>query len=63
MALDEIVWVRVEVRKGVYLDEMGDRWFVVPIEADGTEILISDHRSYQSAMVDALSFGLPVTRN
>lgn len=59
--VDEIIWVRVEVRKGSYLDERGDRWFVVPLEADGTEIMMSDHRDYASAMVEALSYGLPVS--
>jgi len=60
MGTNEIVWVQVEVRKGRYLDEMGDRWFVVPSEADGTDVTMSDHRSYAAAMVEALSYGLPV---
>lgn len=58
--MEEIVWVKVEVRKGRYLDEVGPRWFVDPVEADGVSITMSDHRSFASAMVEALSYGLPV---
>lgn len=61
MAVDEIEWVRVEVRKGRCVDEIGDRWFVIPYEADDTSIIMSDHRTYIGAMVEALSYGLPIS--
>lgn len=53
-----INWVRVNVYQASGANE--PLWLIAPQEECGTECFIDEKPSYISAMVEALSFGLPV---
>ena len=53
-----INWVRVNIYQAS--DTKEPLWLIAPQEEDGTECFIDEKRNYISAMVEAMSFGLPV---